>query len=136
MAARGQPERGEQRRTGEDPAGVIRMQPHELPLLWPQRPWPLPGSGGDGDAAKVVEEPGAVNERRVDQAELFRRRPREPCHATRVAMEPRGLEVCGVAEAGECLVEGGVVAERALTPLFGLDRRRPEILGVRDGEEF
>ena len=53
-------QRREQRRTSEDASGVIGVQAHQFPVLDPQRAGSLPDPGRDGDAAKVVQEPGPV----------------------------------------------------------------------------
>ena len=53
------------RGAGEDAPGVVRVQPHELPLLRSQRPGPLPDAGRDRHAAKVMKNPGAINDRRI-----------------------------------------------------------------------
>ena len=56
--------------------------------------------------------------------------PREwPC-------EPRRLQVGGVAEAGERLVERGVVVERAPRRRLGVDDRGPEVVGGRDAQQL
>ena len=83
-------ERREHRRAGEDPARVVRVQAHQLPLLGPQRPRPLPDAGRDGDPAEVVHQPGAVDEPGVGRRRAAGgRRAREPGDAARVAVEPR-----------------------------------------------
>ena len=57
-------------------------------------------------------------------------------HAARVAVEPRGLEVRGVAERRERLVERGLVAERPPRPRLGLDDGRPEVVGVGEVQQL
>jgi hypothetical protein len=55
VAARDQAQRGEHRRPGQDPAGVVRVQAHLFPLLGPQRPRPLPHPGRHRDPALNLE---------------------------------------------------------------------------------
>jgi hypothetical protein len=129
-------QRRQRRRAIEDAAGLVRVQAHELPLLRPQRPGPLPDPGRDGHPAQVVDEAGAVDEMRVDRGDAARRVAGETADAARVAVEPGRLEVGRVAEPGERLVERRVVAERAPWAGLGVDDRRPEVVRARQIEQL
>jgi hypothetical protein len=61
---------------------------------------------------------------------------RVPQHPRRVAVEPRRLEVGGVAEPGEGVVEGSPVVERASRDRLGVDDRLPQVLGFRTLQEL
>jgi hypothetical protein len=119
-----------------EPARVIRVQAHELPLLRPQWPRPRPDAGRDSHAPEVVDKPGAVDQRRIGGREPLSRGPGEPRDASRVASEPWALEVGSVAEPGEGLVEGGFVAEQPPRRRLSVDNRRPQIIWARDRQQL
>ena len=51
-------ESGEERRVAHDALGVVRVQPHSLPLVGRQPRRLLPDANRDGDPADVVDERG------------------------------------------------------------------------------
>ena len=61
-------QRREHRRARQDPARVVRVQPHQLPVLGTQRARPLPDAGRDGDPPEIVDQPGAVDQRGLSRA--------------------------------------------------------------------
>src|SRR6185295_6918246 len=68
--------------------------------------------------------------------DLIRRRAGELRDAARVTVEPRRLEVGGIAEPAEGFVERRVVAERAPRRRLAVDDGRPEIVRARNAEKL
>jgi len=83
-----------------------------------------------------VDEAGAIREPGVGAVDPGAGCACEPGDAARVAVQPRRLQVGRVAEAGERLVEGGVVVEGAPRRRLGVDGGGPQVVGARDAQQF
>ena len=86
---------GQRRRPREDPLGLVGVQPHAFPLRAAQATGTLPYPGWHGSAPKVVQQRGAAQRR----DRLLRLPPKagralsDPCHAARVTVEMRRLQI-------------------------------------------
>ena len=136
MTAGYQAQRREHRRARQNPARVIRVQPHQLPVFRAQRARPLPDAGRDGYPPEVVDQPGAVDQRGLARAEPLSRSPGQPRDASGVAGEPRALQIGGVTEPGQGLVQGGFVTEHAPRLRLGPGNRRLQIIRARDPQQL
>jgi hypothetical protein len=82
--------------------------------------------------AEIVHKPGPVNGRDFGQREQADGGARQPGDPARVAGEPRALQVRGVPEPGEGLLESGLVAELAPRRRLGVDHGRPQVIRAGD----
>ena len=138
VAAHDRAQRREHRRPGQDPAGVVRVQAHQLPLLGPQRAGPLPDAGRDGDPAEVMHQPGPVDERAG-------RRPRSPRAARRASRgDPARVALGTTASSGRRrrrtrpAPRPGAASSRnsAPRPRLGVDDRGPEVVRARERQQL
>jgi hypothetical protein len=136
VAARYQSQRAEHRRPCQDPASVVRVQAHLFPFLSPQRTGLLPHTGRHRDPAEVVHQAGPVGGCRIRRRCLYGRRARQRGDPSRVAGEPRALQIGGIPEPGQGIVEGRLVAERAPRCGLGVDRGRPQVVRAGDRQQF
>ena len=136
MTAGYQAQRREHRRARQDPARVIRVQPHQLPVFRTQQARPLPDAGRDGYPPEVVDQPGAVDQRGLSRADPLSRGPGQPRDASGVASEPGALEIGGVTEPGQGLVQGSFVTEHAPRLRLGPGNRRLQIIRARDPQQL
>ena len=108
------------------------MQAHELPLLRPQRPLPLPDAGRDGHPAEVVKQAGAVR-RRLDRLPGFALAAAWASRATppewpwnhgvlRSAASPNPARASSRAASSRNVRRGA---------RLGIDDRRPQVVRVR-----
>ena len=115
---------------------MVRVQAHLFPFLSPQRTRPLPDAGRHRDPAQVVQQPGPPDGRRVGGRGQPGRRPRQRGDPPRMAGEPRALQVRGIPEPGQRLIQGRRVAEHAPGPGLGVGHGGPHAVRAAEGQQL
>jgi hypothetical protein len=115
---------------------VVRVQAHLFPFLSPQPARPVPHAGRHRDPAQVVQQPGPADGRCVGGPGQLGRRARQLGDPSRVAGEPRALQVGGVPEPGQGLLKGRLVTERATGPGLGADHGCPQVIRAGDRRQL
>ena len=107
---------------------MVRMQPHQFPFIGPQLPGPLPDASRHGDPAEVVHQPGPVDGLGRGRRDQIGGRARQPGNPSRVAGEPRALEVGGVPETGQGLLQAASPRNARRGARLGVDHGRPQVI--------